>query len=64
MGASQSTESNLMASTQRHLSKIVVAPSFAASLFFCLRVHPVDRLYGVFKVAHASRMGLGWPATV
>jgi glucose/mannose transport system permease protein len=34
MGASQSTESNLMASIQRHLSKIVVAPSFAASLFF------------------------------
>ena len=34
MGASQSTESNLTASIQRHLSKIVVAPSFAASLFF------------------------------
>ncbi|NIZ02074.1 carbohydrate ABC transporter permease [Thalassospira lucentensis] len=34
MGASQSTESNLTAGIQRHLSKIVVAPSFAASLFF------------------------------
>jgi glucose/mannose transport system permease protein len=34
MGASSSTESNLVASIQRHLSKIVVAPSFAASLFF------------------------------
>ncbi len=34
MGASSSTESNLMASLQRNLSKIVVAPSFAASLFF------------------------------
>ncbi|MFV1849926.1 MAG: carbohydrate ABC transporter permease [Thalassospira sp.] len=34
MGASQSTESNLTARIQRHLSKIVVAPSFAASLFF------------------------------
>ena len=34
MGASSSTESNLTAGIQRHLSKIVVAPSFAASLFF------------------------------
>ncbi|MDP2697732.1 carbohydrate ABC transporter permease [Thalassospira sp.] len=34
MGASSSTKSNLTALIQRNLSKIVVAPSFAASLFF------------------------------